>query len=112
MSRKLQPDGFAFMDMLVTLTFLLAMILIFLPIIQYTRDEHHLLSTRSQMMTELYNEMLNDQEEYPIYKQVKINHTPASIEINLADSSASGCITWENIKRKQESKCIYVKKGF
>ncbi|WP_143060142.1 hypothetical protein [Salinibacillus kushneri] len=98
------------MDTLISFSFFLAITLTTLPIVQHIREEQYILHTRSQMVTELYNEMLKSVESYPVNKKISINHTKGTIEINVSHSITTGCITWQNVKSKQERKCFYAKK--
>ncbi|WP_102027038.1 type II secretion system protein [Salirhabdus sp. Marseille-P4669] len=105
--------GFTLLETTAAFSIFIIILTAIVPMMIQTHLERENIELRSDMLTELHNELLyamNSKPISPLTKQLEINQTKAKIEIALTDNELEGCISWSNYKNKQERKCLYVAK--
>ncbi|WP_158591722.1 type II secretion system protein [Oceanobacillus halophilus] len=102
--------GFTLIEVLVATGLLTTAISLLLPMISLLNNEQLILSERRQIMHELHDNLqpyLWKEKSAPGEYSSKINGTLVTYEYAHEGEYVEGCAIWQNVRKTNETLCIY-----
>lgn len=110
---KHNPNGFTLVESLATLSIFLMITLTIVPILYQITLEEEVLKQRRMVQSFLHDELLDTIAssipiEFPISFNKRVNNGPEiTFEFVTENNLLKGCANWNNVKKIQETICLY-----
>ncbi|MBO1005850.1 prepilin-type N-terminal cleavage/methylation domain-containing protein [Pseudogracilibacillus auburnensis] len=104
--------AFTFIETLVAMSILMMLVVTIIPIHTLMKQERKVLRDRRLIVSKLHDElqhMVWSNEELQ-HVSITINQRHVNIEFQLENELIKGCATWENVKQKEETFCLFGKR--
>lgn len=101
--------GFSFIEVLITSSLAILMLIIILPLFLFIEEERKILSDRLDIANYLFNEFTSlpdDTSNIEDYEE-KINHQIVHIVFEQDDLHLKICAHWVNSQKREEDLCFY-----
>ncbi|WP_165769131.1 type II secretion system protein [Virgibacillus profundi] len=107
----LKNNGFTLIEVLVATSILMVAVSVIVPIIVLLNEEQQILSDRRVLAYRLHDELQpyiwEENLSSPSLFHETIQNKNATFHFTKENDYIKGCVTWENVKKKDESFCLY-----
>jgi type II secretory pathway component PulJ len=106
-----KDNGFTLIEILIAAALLMTIVITMVPIISLIQNERHILSERRNLSLKLHDELqpvlwADDRHLPSSYVEI---HDQKEIVFLFEEENdyVKGCVEWENVKKQQETFCLY-----